>query len=101
MKIIDQIRKKASIIKVVSQYTKLRKRGEKYIGLCPFHAEKNPSFTVDSEKGLFHCFGCGIGGDIFSFIMIKENISFTKTCKYLCREYGISLVGHWMSEIDG
>ena len=76
MEIIDQIRQVANIVELASQYTTLRQRGRKHVGLCPFHAEKTPSFTVDAEKGLFHCFGCGVGGDVFSLVMEKENLSF-------------------------
>jgi len=55
------------IISVISKYVKLEKKGKKHVGLCPFHSEKTPSFTVDKEKQLFHCFGCGIGGDVITF----------------------------------
>jgi len=91
MEIIDQIRQVANIVEIASQYTTIRQRGRKHIGLCPFHAEKSPSFTVDSEKGLFHCFGCGIGGDVFSLVMEKENLSFPEALKYLAEKYRIPL----------
>jgi DNA primase len=91
MEIIDQIRQVANITEIASQYTSLRQRGRKHVGLCPFHAEKTPSFTVDSEKGLFHCFGCGIGGDVFSLVMEKENMSFPEALKYLAEKYNIPL----------
>jgi len=91
MEIIDQIRQVANIIEIASQYTTLRLRGRKHVGLCPFHAEKTPSFTVDSEKGLFHCFGCGIGGDVFSLVMEKENLSFPEALKYLAEKYNIPI----------
>jgi DNA primase len=91
MEIIDQIRQVANIVEVASLYTTLRKRGKKHVGLCPFHSEKDPSFTVDSEKQLFHCFGCGVGGDIFTLIMEKENLSFPEALKYLAEKYHIPL----------
>jgi DNA primase len=91
MEIIDQIRQVAHIIEIASQYTTLRQRGRKHVGLCPFHSEKTPSFTVDSEKGLFHCFGCGIGGDVFSLVMEKENLSFPEALKHLAEKYNIPL----------
>jgi DNA primase len=91
MEIIDQIRQVANIIDIASQYTTLRQRGRKHVGLCPFHAEKTPSFTVDSEKQLFHCFGCGIGGDVFSLVMEKENLNFPEALKYLAEKYHIPL----------
>jgi len=91
MEIIDQIRQVANITEIASQYTALRQRGRKHVGLCPFHAEKTPSFTVDAEKGLFHCFGCGIGGDVFSLVMEKENMSFPEALKHLAEKYNIPL----------
>jgi DNA primase len=91
MEIIDQIRQVANIVEIASQYTTLRQRGRKHVGLCPFHAEKTPSFTVDGEKQLFHCFGCGIGGDVFSLVMEKENLSFPEALKYLAEKYKIPL----------
>jgi len=91
MEIVDQIRQVASIIDIASHYTTLKKRGKKYVGLCPFHSEKDPSFTVDDEKQLFHCFGCGVGGDVFSLVMEKENLSFPEALKYLAQKYNIPL----------
>ncbi len=91
MEIVDQIRQVANIIEIASQYTTLKKRGKKYVGLCPFHSEKDPSFTVDDEKQLFHCFGCGVGGDVFSLIMEKENLSFPEALKQLAEKYNIPL----------
>lgn len=91
MEIIDKIRQIASIVEIVSQYTTLKKRGRKYVGLCPFHSEKDPSFTVDDEKQLFHCFGCGVGGDIFTLVMEKENLSFPEALKYLAQKYNLPL----------
>jgi len=76
MEVIDQI---------------LRLRGKRHVGLCPFHSEKAPSFTVDEEKQLYHCFGCGAGGDIFTLIMEKENLSFPEALKYLAEKYNIKL----------
>lgn len=89
MKIIDRIRRVHSLIQLVSQSVDLKKQGQKHVGLCPFHPEKIPSFTVDEDKQLFHCFGCGVGGDIFSFVMAKEKIGFSKAVKYLARQYRI------------
>jgi len=91
METIDQIRQAANIVEVASLYTTLRKRGKKHVGLCPFHSEKDPSFTVDSEKQLFHCFGCGVGGDVFTLVMEKENLSFPEALKYLAEKYHIPL----------
>jgi len=91
MEIIDQIKQAASIVEIASQYTTLRLRGKKHLGLCPFHSEKTPSFTVDEEKQLFHCFGCGIGGDIFTLVMEKENLSFPEALRFLADKYHIKL----------
>jgi DNA primase len=91
MEILDQVRGAANIVEIVGQYTALRQRGKKYVGLCPFHAEKSPSFTVDSEKGLYHCFGCGVGGDVFTLVMEKENLSFPEAVAHLAEKYRIPL----------
>jgi DNA primase len=91
MEIIDQVRQAADIIDIASQYTTLRRRGRKHVGLCPFHSEKDPSFTVDSEKQLFHCFGCGVGGDVFTLVMEKENLTFPEALNHLAERYHIPL----------
>jgi len=91
MDVVEQIRQVANIIDIASQYTTLRQRGKKHVGLCPFHSERDPSFTVDPDKQLFHCFGCGAGGDIFSLVMEKESLGFPETVKYLAERYRIPL----------
>lgn len=91
MEIIDQIRQAADIVDIASLYTALKRRGRKHVGLCPFHSEKDPSFTVDSEKQLFHCFGCGVGGDVFTLVMEKENLTFPEALNYLAEKYHIPL----------
>lgn len=91
MEIVDQVRQAANIVEIASQYTALKARGRKHVGLCPFHSEKTPSFTVDSEKNLFHCFGCGVGGDVFSLVMEKENMSFPEALKFLADKFHIAL----------
>ena len=94
MEIIEQVRQASSIVEIASQYTTLRRRGRKHVGLCPFHSEKTPSFTVDEEKQLFHCFGCGVGGDVFSLVMEKENLGFGEALRYLAEKYRIPLPQH-------
>lgn len=89
MDIIEKIKEKADIIEIASNYTKLKKSGRRYVGLCPFHSEKTPSFTVDPEKGLYHCFGCGAGGDIFTLIMEKEGMDFPSALEFLAKKYNI------------
>jgi DNA primase len=91
MEVIDQIKNTASIVDIASQYTTLRRRGKKHVGLCPFHSEKTPSFTVDEDKQLFHCFGCNIGGDLFTLVMEKENLSFPEALRFLAEKYNIKL----------
>lgn len=89
--IIKVVQDRADILEIVSEYTSLKKRGDNYIGLCPFHAEKTPSFNVDVEKKLFYCFGCGVGGNVFTFIMNKENLSFPEAVRYLADKYNMQL----------
>lgn len=91
METVDQVRQVANIVEIASLYTTLKKRGRKYVGLCPFHSEKDPSFTVDPEKQLFHCFGCGAGGDVFSLVMQKENLTFPEALKHLAERFHIPL----------
>jgi len=88
---IQQIRDAADIAEVVSDYVTLKKKGKSLMGLCPFHQEKTPSFSVDPGKGLYYCFGCGAGGDVFNFIMETENVTFPEAVKMLAERYGISL----------
>lgn len=78
---IDQIRNQADIVDVIGNYVQLKKQGRNYIGLCPFHGEKTPSFSVSPEKQIFHCFGCGKGGNVFSFLMEHDHLSFVESVK--------------------
>ncbi len=94
MEIIDQVRQASSVVEIASQYTTLKRRGRKWVGLCPFHSEKTPSFTVDDEKQLYHCFGCGVGGDIYSLVMERENLTFPEALKYLAEKYHVPLPEH-------
>ena len=89
--IIKEVQDRADIIEIISEYTSLQKRGENYIGLCPFHSEKTPSFNVNVGKQLFYCFGCGVGGNVFNFIMKKENINFPEAVRYLADKFNIRL----------
>jgi DNA primase len=91
MEIIEQVRQAASIVEIASQYTTLKRRGRKWVGLCPFHSEKDASFTVDEDKQLYHCFGCGVGGDVFSLVMEKESLNFPEALKVLAEKYRIPL----------
>jgi len=87
----EQVRAQADIVRIISDYVPLKKKGGRYWGCCPFHGEKTPSFTVDESKGLFHCFGCGVGGDVFSFIMKIENRSFAEAVKFLAGKFNIAI----------
>ena len=88
---IEEIRASANIVDIISEYVQLRKRGKNYIGLCPFHNEKTPSFTVSDEKQIFHCFGCHAGGNVYKFLMDYEKISFVEAVQELAERQGIPL----------
>lgn len=89
---LDEVRAKSDIVEVVSEYVALKPAGKTHKGLCPFHVEKTPSFTVSREKQLFYCFGCGAGGDVFSFVMKAENVSFSEAVKLLAERAGVPLL---------
>jgi DNA primase len=86
---IDEVRSAADIVTVISDYVSLRKAGTSYKGLCPFHGEKTPSFNVNRDRGFFHCFGCGAGGDVFKFIELKEQVGFQDAVRQLAQRFGI------------
>ena len=88
---IDDLRLQANIVQVVQEYVPLKRAGTTFKGLCPFHAEKTPSFHVNPEKGFFHCFGCGVGGDVFKFLELHEKLSFPEAVKLLAQKFGIAL----------
>ncbi len=88
---IEQIRSTADIIDVVSGYVELKKRGRNYFGVCPFHDEKTPSFSVSQERQIYKCFGCGVGGGSINFIMEIENLEFVDALKHLADQYNIEL----------
>jgi DNA primase len=88
---ITEIRDRASIVEVISDYVTLKKAGRNYIGLCPFHGEKTPSFTVSEEKGIWHCFGCQMGGSVFQFLMKYDQLAFPEAVERLAKRYGIAI----------
>jgi DNA primase len=88
---IDDLRLSANIVQVVQEYVPLKRSGATYKGLCPFHSEKTPSFHVNPEKGFFHCFGCGVGGDVFKFLELHEKVGFPEAVKTLAQKFGIAL----------
>lgn len=89
--IIDRVRSHFDILDVVGQYVQLKKSGRNYFGLCPFHSEKSPSFSVSPEKQIFHCFGCGAGGDTIKFVMEIEQFTFIEAVKHLAEQAGIHI----------
>ena len=89
--LIDRISERADIVEIISHYLPLKKAGKNYKALCPFHQEKTPSFMVSPEKQLFHCFGCGAGGNVFNFVMKWEKISFPEAVKMIGEKVGISV----------
>ena len=95
---IDEIFETAKIEEVISDFVTLKKRGANLLGLCPFHNEKTPSFTVSPSKGIYKCFGCGEGGNSVSFLMDKEHYSYPEALKYLARKYNIEIVEQAMTE---
>ena len=89
--IIEEVRQRNDIVDVISSYVKLKKTGSNYMGLCPFHSEKSPSFSVSGMKQMYHCFGCGVGGNVFTFVMEYENYSFVEAVQYLAERSGVQL----------
>jgi DNA primase len=88
---IEEVRAAADIVTVIQDYVSLRKAGASYKGLCPFHTEKSPSFTVNRDKGFFHCFGCQVGGDVFKFVELQEKLGFQDTVKHVAQKFGIPI----------
>jgi DNA primase len=88
---IDDLRTRADIVQVIQEYVSLKKAGASYKGLCPFHGEKTPSFHVNQDKGFFHCFGCGVGGDVFKFLELHEKLGFTDAVRLLAKKFGLTV----------
>ena len=89
--IIEEVRTKNDIVDVIGSYVKIQKKGSSYFGLCPFHNEKSPSFSVSGHKQIYYCFGCGAGGNVISFIMNYENYTFPEAVKFLAERAGVTL----------
>ena len=89
--VIEEVRAKNDIVDVISGYVRLQKKGRDYFGLCPFHNEKSPSFSVSRQKQMYYCFGCGAGGNVFTFLMEYENYSFAEALKFLADRAGVEL----------
>lgn len=89
--ILEAVRLATDIVQLVGEYVRLERRGKNYVGLCPFHAEREPSFTVSPDKQIFYCFGCGVGGNAFKFLMLLENLAFPEAVQKLAERAGIVL----------
>src|SRR4029077_19207615 len=87
----DRVKQQADIVRVVGEYVRLKKNGENFSGLCPFHSEKTPSFAVHPVKQIYHCFGCGIGGDVFKFVMEMDKCDFMEAVRAVADKCGIAL----------
>jgi len=94
---VADVRNAANVVDVISEYIDLKKTGKNFLGLCPFHAEKKPSFTVNEEKQIFHCFGCGQGGNVLTFVMLYHNLNFPEAVRFLANKYGIEITTRHMS----
>ena len=88
---VERVKEATDIVEVISAYTDLRRSGTRFTGLCPFHDERSPSFSVNSQDKLYHCFGCGVGGDVFSFVMETEGLDFAGALESLADRYGVEL----------
>lgn len=89
--VLDEIRDRADIVDLIGEYVDLKRSGSNYMGLCPFHSEKTPSFSVSPSKSIFKCFGCGVGGDVITFVMKRENLSFPEAVEFLADKYNVRL----------
>lgn len=91
---IEEVKNKTDIVSLISEFVPLKKTGRNFKGLCPFHSEKTPSFVVSFERQIFHCFGCQVGGDVFKFLMLIENIEFSEALRILANKAGVALVSY-------
>jgi len=89
--LIEEVRQRADIVEIISEHVVLKRTGKNYQGLCPFHSEKTPSFNVNPDRQMFYCFGCHAGGNVFSFLMNKENLTFIDSLKFLAQRVGVDL----------
>ena len=97
---INQVRHANDIVDVISQYVSLKRSGRNFFGLCPFHNEKSPSFSVSPDKQIFHCFGCGVGGNVFFFLMKIEGLNFIESVQALAERSNISLPTFENTKVD-
>src|SRR4051795_12075621 len=88
---LERVKAAADIVEVISAHTDLRRQGTRYVGLCPFHEERTPSFSVEPTEKLYHCFGCGVGGDVIKFVEEKDGLGFAEAVEVLADRYGVEL----------
>ena len=89
--LIEEVRQSNDVVDIISQYVHLTRKGRNYFGLCPFHNEKSPSFSVSPDRQIFHCFGCGVGGNVYTFLMKIEGITFKEALEQLTERANIQL----------
>ncbi|MCK4231998.1 DNA primase, partial [candidate division WOR-3 bacterium] len=89
--VIERVRAETDIVGLIGSYVKLKRSGKSFVGLCPFHQEKTPSFNVSPDRQAYYCFGCGAGGNVITFIMNYENLSFPEAVKQLAERLGIRI----------
>ena len=99
--IIEEVRRRNNIVDVVAGYVRLQKKGGSHWGLCPFHSERTPSFSVNGDKQIYHCFGCGAGGNVYTFLMNYENYSFPEAVRALAERAGVRGAGQTEGEQAG
>ena len=88
---VEQVRSSADIVKIVSQYVSLKRKGDRFWGCCPFHQEKTPSFSVKPDGGFFYCFGCHVGGNVFKFVSLQENVKYFEAVAMVAEQLNIPL----------
>ncbi|HBZ71388.1 MAG TPA: DNA primase [Deltaproteobacteria bacterium] len=98
--VVDEIRERVDIVDLISRYIALKPAGRNHKGLCPFHSEKTPSFNVSRDRQIFHCFGCGVGGNVFSFLIRHDNLTFPEAVRMLARECGVEIAEEEADERD-
>jgi DNA primase len=96
--LVEEVRSRNDIVSVIGSYIRLQKKGSNHMGLCPFHNEKTPSFSVNAVKQIYHCFGCGVSGNVVTFIMEYENYTFIEALKFLAERAGVQLPEQEFSE---
>ena len=87
----ERVKQQADIVRVIGEYVRLKKSGQNFTGLCPFHEEKTPSFAVHPVKQIYHCFGCGVGGDVFKFVMEVDKVAFPEAIRIVAEKCGIAI----------